>query len=57
VLTTQAGSPVYDVTKDLSAGDHSFTLSRRTEPNDGVVEISAGKRPLPIGVLGVAVSR
>jgi len=38
MLTTQAGSHVYDVAKNLSAGEHQLTLWRRTEPNHGVVE-------------------
>jgi len=39
VLTTQAGSKLYDVAKNLSAGEHTVSLWRRTEPNNGAVEI------------------
>jgi hypothetical protein len=40
VLTTQAGTHVYDVAKGLPAGDHALTLWRRTEPLNGDAEVS-----------------
>ena len=39
VLTTQAGTHVYDAAKNLPAGEHTLTLWRRTETNNGVVQV------------------
>jgi hypothetical protein len=41
VLSTMSGTHVYDLAKNLSAGDHTVTVWRRTEPNDGIVEVGA----------------
>jgi len=39
VLTTQAGSHDYDLTPGLGSGEHSLTFWRRTEPNNGAVDV------------------
>ena len=41
LLTTQAGTHVYDLAKNVTSGEHTVTLWRRTEPNNGVVEVGA----------------
>jgi hypothetical protein len=39
VLATMSGTHVYDLAKNLSAGEHTVTLWRRTEANNGTVEV------------------
>jgi len=39
VLSTTSGSRTYDLAKNLSAGEHTVTLWRRTEPLNGLVEV------------------
>lgn len=39
VLTTTSGTKVYDLAKNLTAGEHTVTLWRRTESNNGTVEV------------------
>lgn len=41
VLSTQAGTKVYDLAKGLPEGEHTVTLWRRTETNNGVVQVGA----------------
>ncbi len=41
VLSTQAGTHPYDLAKGLTAGDHTVTLWRRTEPLNGNAEVLA----------------
>lgn len=40
LLTTQAGTHDYDLAQNLTAGEHTVTLWRRTESNAGIVEVS-----------------
>ena len=39
VLTTQAGTHMYDLAKGLALGHHNVTFLRRTEPLNGEVEV------------------